>query len=90
MGFELVGRANNHSQDWGLEGMRETAAGSTKPALPTQVPARLMAWRARPQYFESPAGRIAVVSLASTFRPTSESLPPAGPRRGGRASAPCT
>lgn len=30
-----------------------------------------------PAYFESPQGRIAVVSFASTFRPTSESLPPA-------------
>ncbi len=25
MGFSIVGRANNHSQDWGLDGMRETA-----------------------------------------------------------------
>jgi poly-gamma-glutamate synthesis protein (capsule biosynthesis protein) len=30
-----------------------------------------------PAYFESAKGRIALVSLASTFRPTSESLPPA-------------
>ena len=25
MGFALVGRANNHALDWGIEGMRETA-----------------------------------------------------------------
>src|SRR5579871_1584368 len=25
MGFDLVGRANNHAMDWGIEGMRETA-----------------------------------------------------------------
>ena len=31
-----------------------------------------------PQFLESAAGRIALVSLASTFRPTSESLPAAG------------
>ncbi|MGZ5958213.1 MAG: CapA family protein [Myxococcaceae bacterium] len=24
MGFSLVGRANNHTTDWGVEGMRET------------------------------------------------------------------
>jgi len=30
-----------------------------------------------PAYYESPMGRIALVSIASTFRPTSESLPPA-------------
>jgi poly-gamma-glutamate synthesis protein (capsule biosynthesis protein) len=38
-----------------------------------------------PRYFESSAGRVALVSLTSTFRPTSESLPeaPTAPGRPG-------
>ena len=47
MGFAMVARANNHRLDWGLEGMRETATGSTMPASSTPASARPTAWRAR-------------------------------------------
>ena len=77
MGFDLVGRANNHSHDWGLEGMRETARWLDEAGIPHAGAAETHGMARAPAYFESPAGRIAVVSLASTFRPTSESLPPA-------------
>jgi poly-gamma-glutamate capsule biosynthesis protein CapA/YwtB (metallophosphatase superfamily) len=77
MGFDIVGRANNHSQDWGLEGMRETARRLGETGIPHAGAGDSHRMARAPAYFESPQGRVAVVSFASTFRPTSESLPPA-------------
>jgi poly-gamma-glutamate synthesis protein (capsule biosynthesis protein) len=76
MGFDIVGRANNHSQDWGLEGMRETAKWLDESGIPHAGAGDSHRMARAPAYYESPLGRIAVVSFASTFRPTSESLPP--------------
>jgi poly-gamma-glutamate capsule biosynthesis protein CapA/YwtB (metallophosphatase superfamily) len=77
MGFDIVGRANNHSQDWGLEGMRETAQWLDEAGIPHAGAGDSHRMARAPAYFESAQGRVAVVSFASTFRPTSESLPPA-------------
>ncbi len=77
MGFDIVGRANNHSLDWGLEGMRETARWLDQAGIPYAGTGDTHRIARAPAYFESPAGRIAVVSFASTFRPTSESMPSA-------------
>jgi poly-gamma-glutamate synthesis protein (capsule biosynthesis protein) len=75
MGFDIVGRANNHSQDWGLEGMRETGRWLDEAGLPHAGAGESHRRARAPAYFEGPQGRIALVSFASTFRPTSESLP---------------
>lgn len=74
MGFSIVGRANNHSQDWGLEGMRETARWLDDAGIPYAGAGETHRMARAPAYFESPQGRIALVSFASTFRPTSESM----------------
>src|SRR5262245_1137287 len=83
MGFSLVGRANNHSLDWGLEGMRETSRWLDEAGIPYAGVGETHRAARAPAYFESPQGRIALVSIASTFRPTSDSLPP-GPNAPGR------
>ncbi len=85
MGFSIVGRANNHSQDWGLDGMRETAHWLDDAGIPYAGAGETHRMARAPAYFESPQGRVALVSLASTFRPTSESMPegPAAPGRPG-------
>ncbi|MBM4218286.1 MAG: CapA family protein [Gammaproteobacteria bacterium] len=85
MGFDIVGRANNHSLDWGLEGMRETSRWLDAAGIPHAGTGDTHGIARAPAYFESPAGRIAVVSFASTFRPTSNSLPraPTAPGRPG-------
>jgi poly-gamma-glutamate capsule biosynthesis protein CapA/YwtB (metallophosphatase superfamily) len=77
MGFDIVGRANNHSQDWGVEGMRETAKWLDHAGIAHAGAGESHRMARAPAYFESPLGRIGLVSIASTFRPTSESLPPA-------------
>jgi poly-gamma-glutamate capsule biosynthesis protein CapA/YwtB (metallophosphatase superfamily) len=78
MGFTLVGRANNHSLDWGLEGMRETGRWLDEAGIAWAGVGESHGLARAPAYVETPKGRIALVSLASTFRPTSESLPAAG------------
>jgi len=83
MGFDIVGRANNHSQDWGLEGMRETARWLDEAGIPHAGAGESHRRARAPAYFESPQGRVALVSIASTFRPTSESMPE-GPTAPGR------
>ncbi len=76
MGFDLLSRANNHTQDWGLEGMRETSHWLDEAGLAHAGAGETHGLARAPQYFESAGGRVALVSLASTFMPGSESLPP--------------
>jgi poly-gamma-glutamate capsule biosynthesis protein CapA/YwtB (metallophosphatase superfamily) len=85
MGFGIVSRANNHSLDWGLEGMRETSHHLDEAGI---VYAGVGEDRGRaraPRFLETPRARIALVSVASTFRPTTDALPPQGgaPGRAG-------
>jgi poly-gamma-glutamate synthesis protein (capsule biosynthesis protein) len=77
MGISIVSRANNHSMDWGLEGMRETSQWLDEAGIPYAGIGESHRAARAPAYYESPQGRIALVSVASTYRPTSESLPPA-------------
>ena len=85
LGFDIVSRANNHAMDWGVEGMRETtrlldAAGLVHAGVGED---RGEARAAR--YLETPQGRVALVSMASTFSDWSDATAPRGPRtRAGR------
>jgi poly-gamma-glutamate capsule biosynthesis protein CapA/YwtB (metallophosphatase superfamily) len=75
MNFTIVSRANNHSLDWGLEGMRETSRRLDDAGL---VYAGVGEERGRaraPRYAETSRARVALVSVASTFRPTTDALP---------------
>jgi poly-gamma-glutamate synthesis protein (capsule biosynthesis protein) len=78
MGFDMVGRANNHVEDWGLEGMRETDARLDAAGIVHAGTGETAALARAPRYFESKKGRVALVSFATTFRPTSEAMPPHG------------
>jgi len=78
MGFDMVGRANNHAMDWGLEGMRETARHLDEAGIVYAGSGETAALARAPAYYESPKGRVALVSFATTFRPTSEAMPPHG------------
>ena len=84
MHFNLVSRANNHALDWGLEGMRETGRRVAAAGLVQAGAGEDAAEAAAPRYYASPNnGKIGLVSLASTFRPTTNALPvSAGAPRG--------
>jgi len=75
LGFNLLGRANNHVMDWGLEGMRETSRRLDDAGLAYAGVGETVGLARAPVYFDSKGGRIALLSVASTFRPGSEALP---------------
>ena len=78
MGFGMVSRANNHALDWGIEGMQETGRWLDQAGIVHAGAGDTHGAARAPQYLEAPRARVALVSLASTFRPTSESLPASG------------
>ena len=78
MGFDLFSRANNHVMDWGLEGMRETSRWLDEAGLVYSGAGENEGIARAARYFESKKGRIAIVSMASTFRSTTNALPPKG------------
>lgn len=66
-GFDMVSRANNHAGDYGVEGMRLTtkhlaAAGLVQAGVGEDLDEAREA-----TFFESPKGRVAIISVASTF-----------------------
>src|SRR3984957_12429855 len=78
MGFGIVSRANNHSLDWGLEGMRETSRRLDEAGIVHAGIGENRGQARAPQFLETAKGRIALVSIASTFRPTTDALPQDG------------
>ena len=80
MGFDVVSRANNHSMDWGVEGMRETTRVLDEAGLVHAGVGENRGEARAARYLETASGRVALVSMASTF---SEHAPAMAPR--GRA-----
>ncbi len=74
MGITLVSRANNHALDWGLEGMRQTAERANDARLVAAGAGDTLALATRAAVAETPKGKVAIVSMASTFRPTTDAL----------------
>ncbi len=67
MGFNLMARANNHSMDWGLEGMRETTACMDRAGIVTAGFGENLAQAGTARFLETTRGRVALVSMATTF-----------------------
>jgi poly-gamma-glutamate capsule biosynthesis protein CapA/YwtB (metallophosphatase superfamily) len=78
MGFDFVGRANNHAEDWGIEGMRETSRWLDDAGIIWAGVGEDRGLARAPAFYESPKGRIAIVSFASTYLPTAAALPAEG------------
>jgi len=84
LGFDLLSRANNHSLDWGIAGMRETSRRLDEAGLVHAGVGENRGLARAPQYFESQKGRVALVSMASSYKPSSA----ASPARGSTAGRP--
>ena len=78
MGFDLVSRANNHATDWGIEGMRSTSQALEEAGLVHAGVGEHLAAARKAQYFDTPKGRVALISMASSFTPLSRAIPPVG------------
>ena len=78
MGFDFVSRANNHAQDWGIEGMRETSRWLDDAGIVWAGVGEDRGRARAPAFYESTKGRVGIVSFAATFLPTAAALPPQG------------
>lgn len=78
MGFRVMSRANNHAEDWGIEGLRETSQWLDEAGIVHAGAGEDLGLARMARYFESSKGRVAIVSMASTFRPESAALEPFG------------
>ncbi len=83
MGFDLFNRANNHTTDYGVEGMRVTNRLLDDWGLVHSGTGENLAWASRPGYLDTPKGRIALIGMASTHTPMSRAGR-AGPTVQGR------
>lgn len=76
IGFDLVGRANNHALDLGVIGMRTTTEALQHAGL-VQAGVGMSQGTARaPAFLDTPQGRIGLVSATVTFTSMSRSGPP--------------
>jgi poly-gamma-glutamate synthesis protein (capsule biosynthesis protein) len=85
MGIDLVGHANNHATDWGVEGLRETLDHLDRAGLVHAGTGRSLSAARAPAYLDTAAGRVALVAASSTFTPMSRAADPVGvvPGRAG-------
>ncbi len=66
-GFDMVSRANNHTMDYGVGGMRSTTLAVEAAGLAHAGAGENLALARKPAYVETPGGRVALISVASTF-----------------------
>lgn len=71
LGFDLYNRANNHTTDYGVEGMRLTNRLLNELQLVHAGSGDNLGEASRPGYLETPKGRIAFIGLATSFTPMS-------------------
>ena len=69
MGINLVALANNHTNDWGYEGLAEMQRLLDAAGVAHAGAGRNLTEALKAAVLETPHGRIAMVSTASTFRP---------------------
>ncbi|WP_434725425.1 CapA family protein [Mesorhizobium sp. RIZ17] len=77
MGFNIVGRANNHSLDWGVEGMRETSRVLDQSGIIHAGVGESLAQAGAARFIETARGRVALLSCATTFKPMARAGHPA-------------
>lgn len=78
IGFSMVSRANNHTMDWGIEGMRETDSVADAAGLVHAGTGENRAAARAAHYLDTAKGRVALISMASSFTPMSAAGDPLG------------
>jgi poly-gamma-glutamate capsule biosynthesis protein CapA/YwtB (metallophosphatase superfamily) len=76
-GFDMVSRANNHTMDYGAGGLRATTRALDGVGLVHAGAGENLAQARSPAYLETAGGRVALISVASTFADEDR----AGPQR---------
>lgn len=83
-GFDMVGRANNHSGDYGVLGMNLTTKYVAQAGVVQAGVGQSLAEAREAKFLETPKGRVALISVASTFPDSSR----AGRTRGDMLARP--
>jgi poly-gamma-glutamate capsule biosynthesis protein CapA/YwtB (metallophosphatase superfamily) len=85
MGINIVGSANNHATDWGVEGLMATIANLDAAGLAHAGTGSSLSAARAAGYFDAAQGRIGIVSATSSFPPMSRAADPVTglPGRGG-------
>jgi len=83
-GFDMVGRANNHSGDYGVLGMNLTTKYVAEAGVVQAGVGQSLAEAREAKFLETPKGRVALISVASTFPDSSR----AGRTRGDMPARP--
>ena len=83
-GFDMVARANNHAGDYGVLGMNLTTKYVAEAGLMQAGVGQSLAEAREAKFLETPKGRIALISVASTFPDSSR----AGRTRGDMPARP--
>jgi poly-gamma-glutamate synthesis protein (capsule biosynthesis protein) len=78
LGIGLVSRANNHALDWGVEGMRLTTETLAAAGIVSAGAGEHRAAARAAGAVNTPKGRIALVSAASSYTKLSRAAPPVG------------
>ena len=68
LGFNLMGRANNHSLDWSISGMRQTSRWLDEASIVHAGVGETLAQARAPRYLETSRGRVGLVSFHTTTR----------------------
>jgi poly-gamma-glutamate capsule biosynthesis protein CapA/YwtB (metallophosphatase superfamily) len=82
MGFDLITTANNHSTDFGVEGMLETMRLLDSLNLVHAGSGMTAGEAAQARYFETTGGRFALIGMATSFTPMSQAGDPRPEYRG--------
>ena len=83
-GFDMVSRANNHSGDYGVLGMNLTTKYVAEAGVVQAGVGQSLAEAREAKFLETPKGRVALISVASTFPDSSR----AGRTRGDMPARP--
>ena len=74
-GFRMLARANNHSTEWGRDGMRETDKTLDDAGIAHAGTGENRALARAASFLTTPKGTISLVSMASSFTPSSTASP---------------
>jgi poly-gamma-glutamate capsule biosynthesis protein CapA/YwtB (metallophosphatase superfamily) len=74
-GFRMLARANNHSTEWGRDGMRETDRALDKAGIVHAGTGENREAARASAYLATPKGKFSVVSMASSFTASSVAAP---------------
>ena len=66
-GFNILSTANNHSHDYGQDGLLKTLEYIKKYDFPAAGTGRTLAEASGPVYLDTPAGRFAMIAACSSF-----------------------